>query len=313
MEMMDFNYIKRDSVMFVSMNAKQILSPPTADSGHAGNRKSMILLALVILSLIVASCQTKRTIIKAPLKEHGPEYLIQKLDENEFRFDWFSAKFNASYSLDKKNTDFNGQVRIRKDSVIWVSISPAMGIEMVRLIITNDSVKFINRWEKTYFKGDYLVVNDFLKTNLNFDILQAFILGNDFQFYESTSFRAAQDGGLYRLSTTGRWKMKKEFEISDTGPLVLIQNIWLDPDNFKILRVDVKEYQKESRKFEAYYDDFTGIGGQLVPSAINVNVTSESLQEIHIRYSKISLNEPFSFPFTIPEKYQRLAHRASGE
>jgi hypothetical protein len=276
------------------------------------NPKPIILMVLIILSLLAGSCQTKRTIIKAPLKEQGPEYLIQKLDENEFRFDWFSAKFSASYAVNKKQTDFSGQVRIRKDSVIWVSISPAMGIEMVRLVITTDSVKFINRWEKTYFAGDYMVVNDFLKTNLNFDILQAFIIGNDFQFYENTSFRAAQDGGLYRLSTTGRWKMKKEFETNDTGPLVLIQNIWLDPDSFKILRVDVKEYQKDTRKFEAHYSEFIEMEEQLVPSVINVNVTSENLQEIKIKYSKVNFNEPFSFPFSIPGKYEKVVYRATG-
>ncbi len=261
---------------------------------------------LIIIVVAVSACKTNRTIIKAPLKEEGPEYLVKKLDENEFRFDWFSAKFSASYAFNKKVTDFSGQVRIRKDSVIWVSISPAMGIEMVRVMITNDSVWFINRWDKTYFKGDYSVVNDFLKTSLNFDILQAFIIGNDFQFYENTSFRAAQDGGLYRLSTTGRWKLKKEFAVNDQGPLVLIQTIWLDPYTFKILKVDVKEYQKDNRKFEANYSDFESIASQLFPSTINVNVTSEDLQEININYSKINLDKPFSFPFTIPQKYEKL-------
>jgi hypothetical protein len=263
---------------------------------------------VLLVIILFVSCQTKRTIIKAPIKEHGPEYLIEKLDESELRFDWLSAKFSASYAYNDKVTNFSGQVRIRKDSVIWVSLSPAMGIEMVRVMINYDSIGLINRWEKKYFTGDFKVVNTFLQTNLNFDILQAFIIGNDFQFYEKTSFRAAQDGGLYRLSSTNRHKIKKEFETNDGGPLTLIQNIWLDPYTFKILRVDVKEYLRDNRKFEAYYDKFETYNGQLIPTEINVNVTSENLQEMHIKYSRIRMDEPFTFPFTIPSKYEEMEY-----
>jgi len=267
-----------------------------------------IFILLFAISLLLVSCKTKRTIIKAPIKEHGPQYLIEKLDESELRFDWLSAKFSASYAYNDKVSDFGGQVRIRKDSIIWVSISPAMGIEMVRIMITEDSIKLLKRWDKKYFIGNYKVVNEFLHTNLNFDILQAFIIGNDFQFYENTSFRAAQDGGLYRLSSTNRHRIKKEFETNDYGPLTLIQNIWLDPSTFKILRVDVKEYLQENRKFEAYYGKFEEVREQLMPTEINVNVTSENLQEIHIKYSRVKVDEPFSFPFSIPSKYEAMVY-----
>jgi hypothetical protein len=265
---------------------------------------------LFFVAIFLVSCKTQRTVIKAPLKEEGPEYLIGKLDENELQFDWLSAKFSASYAMDKNVTDFSGQIRICKDSVIWVSITPAMGIEMIRLKITTDSVMFMNRFNKTYFLGDYTVVNDFLQTNLNFDILQAFIIGNDFQFYDNASFRASVDNMQYKLSTMGRRKIKKEVASNDTGPLVLVQNIWLDPDHYKISRVDVKEYQKDNRKFEAYYSEFVTIEKQIIPTLINVNVTSEHLQEIMISYSKIVLNEPFSFPYSVPDKYQQITRKA---
>ena len=276
------------------------------DTRKAGPGLLKMLIILFFIPFILESCKSTRTIIKGPLKEEGPDYLIGKLDENELNFDWLSLRYRASYAYDKKVTDFSGQIRIRKDSAIWVSISPAMGIEMVRLMITNDSVMFINRLDKTFFKGDYRLVNEFFQTNLDFDILQAFIIGNDFQFYDNASFRASVDNNLYRLSTTGRHKIKKVHETNDTGPLVLVQNIWLDPDNFKITRVDVKEFQKDNRKFEANYSDFSLIDKQLIPTSIYVNVTSEHLQEVNIKYSKINLNEPFTFPFSIPSKYKRI-------
>jgi hypothetical protein len=244
--------------------------------------------------------------MKAPLKEEGPEYLYSRLKDNELRFDWLSAKFDASYSGKKNSSSFKGQVRVRKDSLIWVSITPALGIELFRMIITSDSVKYVNRFNKEYFLGDYALVSRFLQIHIDFDILQSLILGNDFQFYESNSFRASIDNLNYKLSTTGRRKIRKEAEDANADPIVLLQNIWLDPESFKIKKVDVKEYLKDNRKLSATYSDFLGLDNQLYPSALNFDIQAEDMINIKINYSKVTLDEPMTFPFSIPGNYKRI-------
>lgn len=244
--------------------------------------------------------------IKAPLKEEGPEFLYSRLKDNELRFDWLSAKFDASYKHKKNSNDFKGQVRVRKDSLIWVSITPALGIELFRMVITTDSVKYVNRFNKEYFAGDYALVSRFLQIHIDFDILQALILGNDFQFYETNSFRASIDNMDYKLSTTGRRKIRKEAEDASNDPIVLLQNIWLDPASFKIKKVDVKEYLKDNRKLSATYNDFLALDTQLLPSALEFDIQAEDMINIKINYSKAALNEPMTFPFSIPENYKRI-------
>ena len=256
--------------------------------------------------LLMSSCKSTRPLIKAPLKEEGPEYLYNKLKENELRFDWLSVKFDASYIEKRNSTDFKGQVRVRKDSLIWVSITPALGIELFRMVITTDSVKYVNRFNKEYFVGDYALVSRFLQIHIDFDILQSLILGNDFQFYETNSFRASIDNLNYKLSTTGRRKIRKEAEDANSDPIVLLQNIWLDPESFKIEKIDVKEYLKDNRKLSATYGDFKGIENQLYPSALQFDIQAEDMIKININYSKITLDEPMTFPFSIPENYKRI-------
>lgn len=47
---------------------------------------------------------------------------------------------------DGKKMDVNAQIRMYKDSIIWVSITAILGIEGLRAYITTDSVKcWINR------------------------------------------------------------------------------------------------------------------------------------------------------------------------
>lgn len=267
---------------------------------------SVLLMILLFASgIFLTSCKSKRSVIKAPLKEEGAEYLLTMLDEKELKFDWFSAKFSAEYVEEKKSTDLRGQIRIRKDSIIWISFSPALGIEMVRLMITQDSILFMNRLDKVFFKGDYDFVNSFLETNLDFDMLQSLIIGNDFQFYETATFRASVDSREYRLSTTSRRKILRSVD-PNAEQIPLIQNIWLDPENFKISRVDMKEYGKDTKKLEAQYRDFIELSGQLFPSKINFNLTGEKKITLNIRYSKTALNDPLRFPFTIPSSYDRI-------
>ena len=264
----------------------------------------MLFIAAVVL--LFSSCKSTRPVMKAPLKEEGPEYLYSKLKESEFHFDWFSAKFDASYIEKRHSSDFKGQVRIRKDSLIWVTITPALGIELFRMVITNDSVKYVNRLNKEYFLGDYELVSRFLQIHIDYDILQSLILGNDFQFYETNSFRASIDNPNYRLSTTGRRQIRKSAEESDEDPVALLQNIWLDPASFKIRQLDVKEYQKDNRKLSANYGHFKAVEDQIYPEELKFNIQADDLIKIRIDYNKVTLNEPMNFPFSIPDNYDRI-------
>jgi len=141
-----------------------------------------IILSIIFFAALIGlqGCKTKRALIKKPLKEQGESYLLEKMASNELDFDWFSARCAVTVINDKKTkTDLRGQLRIQKDSVIWMSLSPALGIEVARLMITQDSIWFINRIDKNYFKGDYDFINSFFQTTVDFDILPALFLGHD--------------------------------------------------------------------------------------------------------------------------------------
>ena len=263
------------------------------------------IIAVAAVSLLSA-CKSTRPLIKAPLKEEGPDYLYTKLKENELRYDWISVKFDANYTDKKNSNDFKGQIRIRKDSLIWITVTPALGIEMFRMVITTDSVKYFNRLQKEYFAGDYALVSDFLKIDIDYDILQSLLLGNDFQFYENNSFRASIDNLEYKLSTTDRRKIRKEAEQASDDPVILLQNIWLNPESFKITRTDVKEYMKDNRKLQATYGDFVKLENQSYPSTLQFDIMAEDVFKLKISYTKVTTGETLTFPFTIPDSYQKI-------
>lgn len=264
------------------------------------------LMLLVSLGISVLSCRTTRKVIKEPIKEEGADYLFGKLKENELKFEWFSSKFSLDFVLDKKKTSFRGQVRMRRDSAIWISFSPALGIEMARLLITTDSIQFINRLNKTYFSGDYAFVNEFIGTNVDFDVLQSILLGNDLTYYENGKFRVSYDSKEYHLVTAGRSKLKKYVKTQADAERVYIQNIYLSPETFKITKMKIKELTGENKKLDAFYTDFRQIEDQLFPHHLMFDISAEKPVEVDVFYSKISMNEPQEFPFKISSKYEPM-------
>jgi len=262
--------------------------------------------ALVFLLIAggLASCSPARKAIRTPLKEEGVDYLFGKLKSSEFKYDWLNAKFSATYKNKGETTSFDGQLRIRKDSLIWLSLTPMLGIEAVRLMISQDSVKMINRLNDTYFIGDYEYVNRFLNTNIDYDILQAYLTGNDLSFYENGKFRAGIDNGNYKLSTSERTKLKKFVRNNEENLRVFIQNIWLDPETFKISRADVKEIRRENIRLEAIYSDMRETGDQLFPYMLNFSIWAENTIHVVTEFSRIIVNVPQQFPFKVPASYR---------
>jgi len=269
-------------------------------------RSNIVFWGLCFLALMffLHACKTRHIAPRAPLKEDGEEYLFGKLKENEFKYEWLRFKFSANVKSDKRSNSFSGNVRIKRDSLIWISVSPMIGIEAARFLITNDSVKVINRLEATYFLGNFRVLNQMVDSDFDFDMLQAFLTGNDFSYYENDKFKSSVDHGekMYKLSTVGRRKLKKYTTDTNTEPL--IEDIWLDPETFKIRKLKVNRFT-ENKKFEALYNGFTEINGQLYPNNIEYNINAENKISISLSIKGVEYDQPMEFPFSIPGRYSQ--------
>jgi hypothetical protein len=263
-----------------------------------------VLLGFVMLAVL--SCQPQKKITREPIKDKRADSLFSLLKKNEFKFDLLSIKFSADVSFNKNNNSFNGNVRIKKDSAIWISITPALGLEAARILITVDTVKMINRLESTYFIGDFKYISSLLKTDLDFDMIQSLLVGNDFSSYENDVFKASIDNKQYLLSTVGRGKLKKHLKNTVDSSKIVMQDIWLDPESYKITRVHIKEL-KENKKLEAEYSDFAAVDSSYFPNKAEFVVVNEKTRmEIKIENSRVSTTGPLEFPFNINSKYNRI-------
>ncbi|HNW97577.1 MAG TPA: DUF4292 domain-containing protein [Bacteroidales bacterium] len=259
-----------------------------------------------LLYFVFTECNPAKKIIKEPIKDKKADYLFAQLKKNEFKFNWLNIKFSATVKMHKTENSFNGNIRIKKDSIIWISVTPALGIEAFRALITNDSVKMLNRLNDTYISSDFAYITNLIHTDIDFDMLQSLLVGNDFSYYENNVFKATVDGMQYLLSTVGRGKLKKYVKTSDDSLKLLVQDIWLDPETYKISRVQLKEL-KENQKLEAEYSDIKTVDSLLFPFTLKYNASNEKEKiEIKLENTRVTTSGPLEFPFNISSKYQRI-------
>lgn len=264
-----------------------------------------IFFIFILAAIVVLACNPQKKIIKEPIKEKGADYLFSMLKKNEFKFDYLNIKFSADFEMNNKTNSFSGTMRIRKDSAVWMSIS-ALGLEAFRAVITHDSVKMLNRLDNTYYAESFSFLNSLFNTNIDFDMLQALVTGNDFSLYQGDVFKASIDNKQYKLSTVGRGKLKKYISTTEDSLRLLMQDIWLDDVTFKINKVMLKEV-KENRKIEVVYSDFTILDSMNIAKKMDFELTNVTKKiKLTINSGKISRTGPLEFPFTISSKYTRV-------
>ena len=145
-----------------------------------GHRAGLCL-TVVVSVLLAVSCSNEHRLAKGkPLKKRAPSFLVNHNVKDDFQFEWLSMKISADVKSEGKNDSFKANIRIRKDSLIWISISPALGVEMVRVLITPDSVKYVSKIpnDKHYYLGDFSAVTGVAQMSLDFKMIQDILLGN---------------------------------------------------------------------------------------------------------------------------------------
>jgi hypothetical protein len=262
---------------------------------------------------ILSSCKRQQKIAetkpKCNLDFKNAKWLTEKLKTNEFHFNTFDGKLDVDALVDSSSNSFTASVRIKRDSIIWISVSK-IGIEAARVLITKDSVKLINRINNQYFKGDFAYISKLLNSQLDYEILQALLVGNSVSFYDDDErLKGGVSDCRYLLGTIRKHKLKKVMErgkeLKDPS-----QNIYLNPDTFKILRILFYDFDL-NRSFEANFSDFTLIDStqQLFPTRMNFNIKAQKNIAINIHYLRQKINEEVTFSFKIPDNYEEIKYK----
>lgn len=281
------------------------------------NRYNNILKIVLIATVAITtmSCASKRKNVKQPMEEIVVNALLDKIKENELDYEWFSARFNCDATLDKKNnTSFSGQIRMKKDSIIWVSATGPLGVEVMRFMFTPDSVYMINRLKQTYLIESMEEMVSRIGTKISFPMIQSILIGNDINYIDKIGqntndkkeYKSEIDGALYKLTMTHRSKHKKALKENEEEWNIITKHIWIDPTTFKIAKLNLVEFEVGERKLLLEYSKYKELDKGLCPSTIDVQLYAEKKILVNVKYNNTSTEGPLSFPFKISKKAERI-------
>jgi Domain of unknown function (DUF4292) len=269
--------------------------------------KYFFLLLIVATALVNQSCRTTKNINKAIAKKDTVAVVIvsnaadsiaainsgiQKLKSNYINFKTFSAKIKVDYDDSKgKKQDVTANVRIIKDSAIWVSLTATfLNIEAFRVLINKDSVILLNKLDKeVQFRS-----LDFLQevTQIPFDYytLQDLLIGNP----------VFMDSNIVAYKKTDR-----EILISTLGKYFK-HLLTLQPDNYLIQHSKLDDVDiTRNRTADITYTDYEYKSGINFSTYREITVSEKNKLDIKLNYKQYEFNKDLSVSFNIPKNYKR--------
>lgn len=244
----------------------------------------------LLIPILLIACGGPKELAEAPLKKRPAAVIIKKTEGQAIDYDWFSAKLSGKVTLENGATPVTVNLRMSKDSVIWMSVTALLGIEVARLYITPDSFKLMNRINATYKEGAIDKLNERYGIPLHFVDLERLLTGQ-FKAPESLKFKSDVVGTHYFLSN----KKKREYPKF---------RFWVD-QHFLPYRYELVDLKNQRMQLD--YPSFNRVGESWIPTELHFLFESEeSSIQATFNYSKVNIDQPKKLKFSIPESYEQM-------
>lgn len=214
-----------------------------------------------------------------------------RINANRISFTTFSAKIDVDYEdAEGKKYNVNAHLRMHKDSIIWISITGPLGIEGIRVYITRDSVKLLDKQNKTYVARSVSYLQEVTELPLDLHSLQDLLVGNPV-FLDSNLVSYSKSAETISMLSKGLF-FKHLFTIDIEKKL---------PRSSKL--DDMGELK--NRTCYLTYDDYENKKGVNFAEKRTINVAEKKKLDIRLNFKQYEFNETLSFPFSVPKNYKR--------
>ncbi|MDH4461139.1 MAG: DUF4292 domain-containing protein [Spirosomataceae bacterium] len=235
-------------------------------------------------------------VVEVPVVKPSSDLDEDKVKIDDIDFNYLKAKAKVSFKSPHDSQNVNVDIRMKKDSVIWLNVS-AFGLSAANALFTKDVVKLYDKIHGDYQEFTYPQFAEKFNFNVDYDIIQALIIGN--RPFKKKKSRVVRDNEYYLLK--------------QQDDKVLIDNYI--GQNRKLKKLLLTQ-ENTNNKLSLDFEDFTTLNEYLFPqsSLITVDYKSEKDQKmyqtvVNIKHTKVELlDTPLEFPFKIPERLLNKNH-----
>ena len=137
---------------------------------------------ILLMLLAFSACKTVKTLSKPVLKLDNPvAQLIEQVKKNEPQLRTANvSKMTMALEMGERKVNVSASCKIKKDSVLYLSIQPFLGIEMFKAELTADSIRVFDKMNRRYYVADYSYFRNRFGVNADFHSLQSLLTAQFF-------------------------------------------------------------------------------------------------------------------------------------
>jgi hypothetical protein len=219
--------------------------------------------------------------------------LVAKIAANKTGYHTLSARAKLTWDDGNSEQEFSANIRMLKDSIVWMSLSGAMGVEGARVFITPDTFLLINKVSNEYAYRGFDYLQSWLMFPITFTMLQQLIAGEKLDIRERASMVRRQDSLCLLYCETDKMNEK----------------VWVDTVNYTIQKILLKD-KLLKQDMTVTFDDYNSQGassGKPFSHQRVIDVNRDGLKlKLTIEISKVKLNDELSYPFEVGGKFKRV-------
>lgn len=283
-----------------------------------------IMRAMLFIAIVVAfqACKSTEKVSEVRIRSMSPSRLLQNIEEQVFDFSHFSVRrINLQIDNGQSKNAFRASMQAIKDEQIQFTITK-FNIPLGRMMLTPDSLLFINYVDRTYLADDYSFLSEMLDFDLGFKAIQTILSGNIFSFFENDSdlldYNTSVEDNLYRIQSEKYRKIRKIDEKGKVQKMerllrridddaFVINTFYFDPELFVLRKMELND-KTNMRMFALRYDEYQKVNDRYFPGSIDLLVQSEvSSFRVDAKMSGFSTETNDLMPLRVPDRYMRLS------
>ncbi|MCK9342359.1 MAG: DUF4292 domain-containing protein [Massilibacteroides sp.] len=253
----------------------------------------------MFLLLILSSCVSSRS-FHSTLPVLSRDQLLTSLSQQEESCKTLRSSLKAHIKFPEKKLNLSMEIRLIKDSILWISVRPLFGIEVARILYKPNQIIIIDRIHKCYAKASAVESRRYLPAGFDFYSLSALVLHQ--LFLPGKAVYGTAEKNPWRFIT----KAKNSFLLADDS---YGRNYSFEVDGKGQLRaVQIIDFRKEQHLNWSYEDYKEITDANTYPREMKGSVSEKgkALFFLQFDFSKWRMNQSIKTTGSITSKYRKI-------
>ena len=245
-----------------------------------------------IALFFIFSCKSKGVFVAGSAnKSLTSDKIIENHYHNKADFSTLYIKSSAHYEDGKQSQNVSAEIKIKKDEMILISVR-LLGITMAKALITPTEVKYYEKIGGKYLEGNFSALSQWLGTDLDFQKVQNMFIGQALDDLKTINYTSTIEDKLYKLENDSDANIRKTY--------------FFEADNFLIKKEEITQKTQE-RMLQIVYPNHSDYNKMSLPTGLIIDAIQKGEKtNINIDYNTVTFNEELSFPYSVPEGYERI-------